>query len=405
MTSGKKTGLIVVGILLVSVNLRAPLTSVSPVLGSISEAFGLSHAVAGLLTTLPLLAFALFSVLAPTFGRRFGLERVFLGALLCVSAGLLARPWSGAWLLLLGTALAGIGIAACNVLLPAFIKRSFPLRLGLMTGVYSVTMNLLGSVASGASVPVSRAFGVTWEWTLAWWGFVALLSAIYWAIWMRGTSGKTGVVAGEPSRERTSLWRYRLSWQMTLYMGLQSFLFFVVMAWLPDIAAERGVDARSAGFMVALMQFGGLPFNMAMPLLAGKVKDQRLLTSATALIFALGTGCMFMYDAGMLALGAALIGIGGGSSFGLAIMFFSLRTHGAQQAAEMSGMAQSFGYLLASAGPALFGWLHDASGNWDVPLSLLGIAVLVFAWAGLGAGRDAKLPVPDTVREIKVEVV
>lgn len=406
MNRGISAWLLVVGVILVSVNLRAPLTSVSPVIGAISDELRLPSAVAGLITTLPLLAFAAFSLMAPYVARRIGLERMIFAALLLVAAGLLTRPWGGVELLLCGTALGGIGIATCNVLLPAFIKRAFPLQLGLMTGVYTVTMNLLGSVASGASVPASQAFGVSWEWTLAFWGVVALCSAAIWGLTGIRSARSYHLSSEEPkvNRQKDALWRYKLSWQMSLYIGLQSFLFFVVMAWLPDIADERGIDAASAGLMVALMQFGGLPFNMAMPLFAGKVRDQRWLALATAAIFATGVACLFMEPSWALALGAAMIGIGGGSSFSLAIMFFHLRTHDEDQAARMSGMAQSFGYTLASAGPPLFGWLHDRSGSWDVPLTLLVAAVALFAWAGLGSGSDRKLPTGSIQAEVAMHV-
>ncbi len=394
---------IAVAVVLIAANLRAPLTSVSPVLEAMSGKLGMPHAVAGMVTTLPLLAFAVFSVLAPLLARHCGMERTLLAALLLIAAGLFMRPWSGVGILLFGTGVGGIGIAVCNVLLPALIKREFPQRLGLMTGVFTVSMNLTGAVAAAASIPLSRTLGWGWEWTLALWGLPAVLAASYWAVYMKRqpVQAERGPAAAAAAGGTSALWRHRLAWQMTLYIGIQSFLFFVIMAWLPDIASERGIDAGTAGVMVSMMQFAGLPLNFIMPLLAARVRDQRWLAAANGGLFGLAVLLLFLDDAVWLGLGAALIGIGGGSSFSLSIMFFNLRTHTAGQAAEISGMAQSFGYLLACTGPALFGWLHDRSGGWNVPLFLLGGFVVVFVWAGWGAGRDGKLPAPEAAARME----
>jgi CP family cyanate transporter-like MFS transporter len=355
------------------------------------------HAVAGLVTTLPLMAFAVFSLLAPSLARRCGMERVLLAGLLLVSAGLIMRPWSGVAVLLIGTGIGGIGTAICNVLLPAYIKREMPNRMGLMTGVYSVAMNLTGAIAAAVSIPLSVSFGWGWEWTLTLWATPAIIAAAYWTVYMkRRTRALPAAVQplNAAAGKGSGLWRYTLSWQMTLHMGIQSFLFFVIMAWLPDIASERGIDGATAGLMVSMMQFCGLPLNFIMPILAAKVKDQRRLAAANGMLYVTALTLLFMDHALWLGIGAALIGVGSGSSFSLSIMFFNLRTHTAEQASEISGMAQSVGYLLACTGPFLFGWLHDWNGGWDVPLMLLIVFILVFIWAGLGAGRDVKLPEP-----------
>ncbi|MGG1555774.1 CynX/NimT family MFS transporter [Paenibacillus ferrarius] len=383
---------LVLAVILIATNLRAPLTSVSPLLEAMSQKLGMSHPMGGLLTTLPLMAFAAFSVLSPRLSNRFGLERVLLLALFVLSAGLLLRPWLGVSQMLVGTLLAGIGIAICNVLLPVLINRYFPQRLGLMTGTYTVSMNLIGSIASALSIPLAKSMGLGWETTLALWGGLALISACYWLLCQGLRVKAPQVVKQEEPRPRIVLWRYKLAWQMTLYLGLQSFLFFIVMAWLPDIAAERGANAGNPGIMVGLMQFCGLPFNFVVPLIAAKVKDQRWLAMMAALMSLAGVGCLFMNHIVILALGGALIGSAAASAFSLSMMFFNMRTNSSRQASEISGMAQSIGYTLACTGPTLFGWLHDLSGGWNIPLCVLLGAVAVFTWAGLGAGRNRKLP-------------
>lgn len=382
-----------VAVILIAANLRAPMTSVSPLLDEIIHKLGMSHPAAGAITTLPLMAFAAFSLLSSRLSGRYGMERVLLAALILLAGGLLLRPWRGSGLLLAGTALAGMGIAVCNVLLPALINRYFPQRLGVMTGMYTVSMNLIGSLASAMSVPIARTWGLGWEKTLALWGVVALITALYWLFYMRTwPSPVPQAAAGDRAAGRMSLWRFRLSWQMTLHLGLQSFFFYIVMAWLPHIAAERGIGAETAGWMVSLMQFGGLPFNFFVPLIAVRMKDQRALVMVSAVMTVAGIACLFTDRGALLALGGALVGSAAAAAFSLSMMFFNLRTADARQAAEMSGMAQSVGYLLACTGPVLFGWLHDLTGGWNAPLYVLTGFVLVFIWAGLGAGRNTRLP-------------
>lgn len=384
--------LLVIAVIFIAMNLRAPLTSVSPLLETMSQQLGMSHPLAGTLTTLPLMAFAAFSILSPRLSARFGLARVLLIALILLSLGLLLRPWAGVGQLLFGTLLAGMGIAVCNVLIPVFINRYFPNKLGLLTGSYTVAMNLTGSMASALSIPIARSLGLGWEWTLAIWGGLALFTVVYCSLVFRSVQPQASKeVRQEDDYQRVALWRYKLSWQITLYLGLQSFLFYVVMAWLPDIAAERGIGAGTSGIMVALMQFCGLPFNFVVPLIAVKFKDQRLIALTAGIMSLAGVICLFMDQVILIAIGGALIGSAAGFAFSLTMMFFNLRTNSSRQASEISGMAQSIGYTLACTGPALFGWLHDLSGGWKVPLSLLLIAVAVFIWAGLGAGRNVRI--------------
>jgi CP family cyanate transporter-like MFS transporter len=396
--SGRSTIALATAIILIAANLRAPLTSVSPLLEAISRHLGMSHPLAGAVTTLPLAAFAVFSLVSPRLSSRWGLERVLLVALAVLATGLLLRPWRGTALLLAGTLLAGTGIAVCNVLLPVLISRRFPKRLGILTGMYTVSMNLTGAVASAMSIPLSRSWGWGWQWTLFLWGGLAGITALYWLFYILAHSSRFQPGAAASVQGETALWRYKLSWQIALYLGLQSFSFYAVMAWLPHIAAGKGIDAGTAGWMVSLMQLAGLPFNFVVPLIAVRVRDQRLLAMMNVVMFAAGIACLFADSAVPLAVGGALLGSAAGSSFSLSMIFFNLRTSHPDQASRMSGMAQSVGYLLACTGPVLFGWLHDWSGGWHAPLYGLAGLVVLFAWAGLGAGRNVRLPVENTVQ-------
>ncbi|CAH1190139.1 putative transporter YycB [Paenibacillus auburnensis] len=383
--AGSGRFLLVLGILFVAAALRAPFTSVGPLLGQIRDDLGLTNTLAGFITTLPLLAFALLSPFAPQLARRYGLGKILLLAMLALSIGILLRSVAGAVTFFAGTALIGLAIAVCNVLLPGLIKGRFPARIGLMTGMYTVSMNLCAAAASGFSVPLAGIDGFGWRGTLSLWFIVAVLATVFWIPQMKN------LVQGNGTRSAAAtvtIWRSPLAWQVTLFMGLQSLLYYVLIAWFSVILSERGMSSGHAGWILSLMQLAQLPFTFFVPLWAGRLKNQRGLVLITSMLFIFGILGIWLGGSRWMALWAVCIGIAGGFAFGLAMMFFSLRTRTTQEASELSGMAQSVGYLLAAAGPALFGLLHDATRSWNAPLALLAGASLLLFVVGMGAGGD-----------------
>lgn len=377
--------MLVMGIIFIAAALRAPFTSVGPLIQMIQDDLGLSNTLAGAITTLPLLAFAILSPFAPKLARRFGLANVLLMAMVMLAIGILIRSGSGAGLLFTGTAILGLSIAVCNVLLPGLIKGKFPHNIGLMTGVYTVSMNLCAAVASGISVPLASNTGFGWRGTLAIWFIIATLATLFWIPQMRkldqGTGGKGIVSSG-------NMWRSPLAWKVTLFMGLQSLLYYVFIAWFSVLLSERGMTSSHAGWLLSLMQMAQLPFTFFVPLWAGRMKNQRSLVIITAVLYFIGISGIWLGNSALMPIWAICFGIAGGFAFGLVMMFFSLRTKSTQEAAELSGMAQSVGYVLAAMGPALFGLLHDVTHSWTMPLILLLAASVLLLVVGLGAGSD-----------------
>lgn len=383
---------LVIGIIVIAANLRAPLTSVGSLIGTIRDSLHLSGAWAGAITTLPLLAFALLSPFASRLARRFGMETVILVSLGALAAGIVIRSAAGAGALFAGTMLLGLSIAICNVLMPALVKRDFPAKVGIMTGVYSVSMNLCGAIASGISVPLAHGLGLGWRGALGCWAILALAAALLWAPQARRRPKPAG--QAQPSAagaSRTSLRRSALAWHVTLFMGLQSLVFYVSVAWLPEMLSERGMGTAAAGWMLSLLQFAVLPFTFIVPIIAAKMKNQRPLVVLTFLLYVTSIAGLLFGGNALIPLWMILFGIATGFAFSLAMMFFTLRTRSAHEAAELSGMAQSAGYLLAAIGPTLFGLLHDATQSWTLPLMLLiaaSLLILVFGWF---AGKDRYL--------------
>ncbi|MCY8467276.1 CynX/NimT family MFS transporter [Bacillus atrophaeus] len=382
----KKILLLTIGIILIGANLRAPLTSVGPLIASIRDNLGMSNALAGTLTTVPLLAFAFLSPFVPMLSRRFGTELVLMSSLFLLTVGILLRSLAGIGSLFAGTILLGLAIAVCNVLLPSFIKHRFSRNLGMMTGVYSVSMNLCGAIASGISIPVASLSGLGWKGALGCWSVLSLIAVLIWIPLLKGREKPMKAAGAEP-HHKSNLWRSQLAWNVTLFMGLQSLIFYTVIAWLPEILQQKGLSSSSAGWMLSLMQFSILPITFIVPILAGRMKNQRILVTITGFLFVTGIAGVLYGSAVLIPLWVMMIGIAGGCAFSLAMMFFSLRTQNAHQAAALSGMAQSFGYLLAAIGPLVFGLLHDVTHSWTIPLFMLIVVSLLIFLFGMGAAK------------------
>jgi CP family cyanate transporter-like MFS transporter len=391
--------LFVLGIVLLAANLRPALTSVAPLIGEIRANTGLSNGAAGLLTTLPLLAFALLSPVAPRVARRFGMEITLLASLLVLAAGILLRWAEAVAALFLGTAVLGAAISFGNVLLPGLVKREFPGRAGLMTSVYSTSLGISAALAAGVSVPLAQLDGIGWRGALTVWALPVFLAGVAWLPQLGRKDLPEASAPGSPGIR--DLWRSPLAWHVTLFMGLQSLAYYVTLTWLPEILLGEGMAAARAGWMLGLSQAVAIVAMFLAPVVAERRPSQRRVVAVAATVS--GAGALGLLVAGSSAapLWVVLLGLGQGASFSLALTFFALRSPDPAHAAALSGMSQSVGYLLSAAGPFLFGVLRDATGAWKVPLALLLAITACLLIAGLGAARDAHVGAPAKV-DLKV---
>jgi CP family cyanate transporter-like MFS transporter len=380
--------LLVVGIVLLAANMRSALTSVAPLIGEIRADTGISNGVAGLLTTLPLLAFGVLSPVAPRLARRFGMERMLLASLLLLAAGIVLRSAGTVAVLFLGTAVLGAAIVVGNVLLPALVKREFPERVGLMTSVYSTALGITGALAAGVSVPLAQLTGMGWRGSLALWALPAFLAAVAWVPQLR-RNDQPEITSAQTFLGVSDLWRSALAWQVTLFMGLQSLTYYVTLTWLPEILQEDGMSAAMAGWMLGITQAVAIVSIFFTPVIAGRRPSQQGVVVAAVSLSGVGTLGLLLAGSTASVLWVVLLGLGQGACFGLALTLFALRAPDSEHAAALSGMAQTFGYLFAAAGPFLFGVLRDATKAWTVPLALLFAFTVCLLIAGLGAGRDA----------------
>lgn len=377
--------LLAVAILCVACNLRPALTSVGPVLTEIRAALPELGAVVGLLTMLPVLCMGLAGPLAPGMARRWGAERVVLAWLGVLAAGLALRAVGTALPLFAGTAVVGGAIGIVGVLLPGLVKRDFRDHGTLMTGLFTMCLCWGAAFSAGIMVPLSGLLNESWALALGAWAVPAMAAALIWAP-MLPRRGGAAVVQALPVR---GLWCSPLAWQVTLFMGLQSSLAYTVFGWLAPILRDRGMDAAGAGWLVSFSVVLQLPAALVAPILAGRARDQRAaVAGALACTLAGLLGCLYApVDGWPLWLAAAVLGVGQGAAFSVAMTLIVLRSRDGHVAAQLSSMAQGVGYTLAAFCPMALGLLHDAAGSWTPAGPLFVVVAALALMAGLGAGR------------------
>lgn len=384
----KMNYLLLLGIIMIATNLRAPITSVGPLVGTITNSLNLTGAQAGLITTLPLIAFAIISPIAPKLARKFGTETTILGALILIILGLSIRYLPSISTLFLGTAILGCGIAVGNVLIPSIVKQEFQNQSGLVTGIYSVSMNLTGAIASGVSIPLIEKLGWTWNQAFSLWIILAALALLAWLPQLKNKKATPDVNVVDTNN---SIWHSSLAWSVSLFMGIQSFIFYVLVAWLPEMLISQGIPSSKSGGMLSLLQLTLLPTTFIIPIIAEKRPNQKSLVVISFELFTLGISGLMFSSLAVISLSIIAIGIAGGIAFSLSMMFFNLRTSTPKEAADLSGMAQSIGYILAAVGPFLFGLLHDLTNNWQSSLFLLIGMTIILLFVGLNAGSSKKV--------------
>ncbi|HEY8539775.1 MAG TPA: MFS transporter [Steroidobacteraceae bacterium] len=375
--------LAVLSLFLLALNLRPAITAVGPLVGSIQDTTGLSAASIGLLSSLPLLAFSAFAPLAK-FGGRLGIERTLAIAMLMLTVGILVRSAGSTVALFGGTIVLAAGIAVGNVLAPSIIKRDYAERVGSLTTVYAFILAVSAAIASGLAVPSERALPGGWQSALAIWAVPAALATLLWARVFFQPSQPAPPLRNSAT---TSVWRSPLAWCVTGFMGLQSLCFYVSIAWLPKVLQDSGYDAAVAGLLITGFQVVSILANAVLPRLLALRKDQSALAAAASLGIAVGVVGLILFPKWTIAW-IAVAGFGSGVSFPLALAFIGLRSSDHHQAASLSLMSQSIGYLLAAFGPLLFGMAHDLSGGWALPLGGFAACAVIQAIVGYKAGRN-----------------
>ncbi|MFI1536830.1 CynX/NimT family MFS transporter [Streptomyces anandii] len=410
------TRLVVVGIVLSALNLRPAITSLGALLEEVRDGLGMSGSVAGVLTSVPPLCFAVFGVMAPRLARRFGLPAVVCAGMTAITAGLLIRPYAGGtFAFLAASALALMGIAVSNVLMPVIVKRWFPDRVGSMTGLYSMALALGTSAAAAATVPLTGALGGGWQAGLAVWAALAAVAVLPWLplIRERGSvdrergsapSGRAraarepgrdeGSGAGEeraPAREARSpalrITRSRTAWALAVFFGLQATAAYITMGWMAQIFRDAGVPAGTAGLLLAVTMVMGVPLAFVIPRVATRLPRQGPIVLVLGVCGLAGYAGLYFAPAAGAWAWALLLGVSN-CAFPLALTMVGMRARTGAGVAQLSAFAQSTGYLISIPGPLLVGVLYQSSGGWGLPIALMAALMIPQMVVGCLAGRD-----------------
>jgi CP family cyanate transporter-like MFS transporter len=396
----RSTVLVLLAILLLSLNLRPAAVSVGPVLDELRDGLGMGPASAGLLTSLPVLAFAVFGALAPAAARRLGPHRVTLLALLAVVVGLASRAVvRQEWAFLLLSLVATAGMAMANVLIPSLVRLHFPDRIGLMTGLYTTMLAVGLTSAFLLTVPVADAFG-SWRYGIGAWAVLGAVAAVPWFGLVRHDEA-----LDTPARDVSfgDIARTKLGWAMTLFFGLQSLMAYAVFGWFATLWRDSGFGAGSASALVGIVAAMSIPLSFILPQAVARAGDQRLVLVLVMACYPIAYVGLIVAPHSLAVLWAAVLGTAL-TTFPIVLTYIGLRTRTAGATAALSGWTQSTGYLLAVIGPFGVGVLHDATGGWTVPLVvLLALSAPLFV-VGLYVGRPAHIEDQLRARETTVSV-
>ncbi|MDX2373499.1 MFS transporter [Psychrobacter sp. PP-21] len=376
--------LVLCAMVLLATNMRAPIVALGAIAPVVQEALDISEFQIGWLGAVPMLSFAVGALISPAIAKRFGLENTLIAMIGLLTTGMMIRTviptWTG---FLVGTLLLTLAIGFANTLAAPVIKQRTPKHIPLITGLFSLIMTVTAGIVSGVVLPLSERVG--WQWALGGWTILGVFALLIWLL-LRvrlGSSNHQPIVSTDPDASDISMWRTAFAWQIAIFMGLQSLLFYTVASFLPSIWVSKGLSAVSAGQMGSVFQFMAPISILSLTWLINRGRPIQALAVFAAVLNVIGVLGVSYLSTELAWLWSALMGIGCSAIFTLSMMLFSLRTYTTNQSSELSGMAQAVGYLIAFFGPLGTGWLHEATGSWSVPLFIMLILMItnvVIAW-------------------------
>ncbi|MGW2112952.1 CynX/NimT family MFS transporter [Streptomyces sp. NPDC001948] len=381
--------LVVVGLVLTALNLRPAITSLGALLEEVSDGLHMSGSVAGVLTSVPPLCFAIFGIMAPRLARRFGPGAVVCAGMTAITAGLVIRPLVGGTAgFLAASALALMGIAVSNVLMPVIVKRWFPDRVGSMTGLYSMALALGTSLAAAVTVPMTSAMGGSWRLGLGVWAVLSAAAIVPWIPVVRDRRGAPAQQAAQqPGAPTLKITRSRTAWALACFFGLQATAAYITMGWMPQIFRDAGVSAGTAGVLLAVTMAMGVPLAFVIPGVATRMKNQGAIVVFLGSCGLIGYAGLYLAPSGGAWAWAVLLGISN-CSFPLALTMIGMRSRTGAGVVRLSAFAQSVGYLISIPGPLLIGVLYQHSGGWELPIALMAGLMVPQMAVGILAGRD-----------------
>jgi len=370
--------------ILLATNMRAPIVALGSIAPVVKDALDISEFQIGWLGAVPMLSFAVGALISPAIGKRFGLENTLIAMIGLLTVGMVIRTaiptWSG---FLIGTLLLTLAIGFANTLAAPVIKQRTPQHIPLITGLFSLTMTTAAGIVAGVVLPLSEQVG--WQWALGGWTILGVFAFVIW-LFLRvrlGSSNHQAVTPAALGSSDISMWRTTFAWQIAIFMGLQSLLFYTVASFLPSIWVSKGLSAVSAGQMGSLFQFMAPVSILSLTWLVNRGRPIQALAVFAAVLNVVGILGVSYLSTDLAWLWSGMMGMGCSAIFTLSMMLFSMRTYTTNQASELSGMAQAVGYVIAFFGPLGTGLLHEMTGSWSMPLFIMLILMIVnvvIAW-------------------------
>lgn len=373
MTKRTNKVIILLGIIFLGMVLRTPITSVGAIIGPLKKLLEINNTVAGLITTIPLIAFAIFSPLVAKISNKIGLEKTIFLATIVASIGLLLRFYINTSIFFLTTFIIGVGITVGNVLLPGLTKKYFPENLGVMTGFYAVVMNISASIAAGISYPIlnTNIGGEKFSTGLAVniWLIISLINIIIYSVIIK--NNKVEKIDNKKIGGKGYLKSLKM-WSVMLSMGLQSALFYCSVSWFAEIMISKGFTPSEAGLLLSISQFAQFPSTFLVPVLAEKIKNKLIIPIFITMGYIVSLiGMIHIHgNFSLMIIYIVLFALAGGGSFSYVMYLFSAKSKNEEEAADVSGLAQAGGYWLAAIFPPLLGYIRDIL-NWDVAIYIL----------------------------------
>lgn len=376
--------LVLCAMILLATNMRAPIVALGSIAPVVKDALDISEFQIGWLGAVPMLSFAVGALISPAIGKRFGLENTLIAMIGLLTVGMIIRTaiptWSG---FLIGTLLLTLAIGFANTLAAPVIKQRTPQHIPLITGLFSLTMTTAAGIVAGVVLPLSEQVG--WQWALGGWTILGVFAFVIW-LFLRvrlGSSNHQAVIPAALGSSDISMWRTTFAWQIAIFMGLQSLLFYTVASFLPSIWVSKGLSAVSAGQMGSVFQFMAPISILSLTWLVNRGRPIQALAVFAAVLNVVGILGVSYLSTDLAWLWSGVMGMGCSAIFTLSMMLFSMRTYTTNQASELSGMAQAVGYIIAFFGPLGTGWLHEMTGSWSMPLFIMLILMIVnvvIAW-------------------------
>ncbi|MEG3240392.1 MFS transporter [Streptococcus suis] len=374
----KQSPFIIAGIVMLGVVMRAPFTALPAILIDVAAGLRVEVSSLGILTSIPLIMFALCSSLAPRLAAKFGMEKLMALVLLVMVLGSGMRVLNLP-ALYIGTMLVGATIAFINVLLPSLVAANFPKKIGLYTTIYITLMGVAATVASMIAVPIVSSS--SWEF------FILLITGLVFMaflIWLPNVKNNHRFSSENQGNQKSSIWKNKAAIAFLIFGGLQSVLYYTEITWLPTISQSVGFSKAEAGLMAGFFNMTAIPMSMIIPaVLSRQTKEMRrniMLAISSVTLF--GLVMMALIPTNLILWSALhiILSFSNAALFPYMMLSFTLKTSNSQATAQLSGMVQTGGYLIAAFGPGLLGYSYPIFGNWMPLILALAIVTLAMMW-------------------------